>query len=92
MYLSQHILPFGEPYLKYGLGFRVLVLPVPYLHCRLASERALETAAVKGPGSLRVGLLDQLHLMSEADVVQVRCRALHVQGGAERQQTASKES
>ena len=49
---------------------------MPYLHCRLASERALEKAAVKGPGSLRVDLLDQLHLMSEADVVQVRCRVV----------------
>ncbi|GAX75072.1 hypothetical protein CEUSTIGMA_g2516.t1 [Chlamydomonas eustigma] len=34
----------------------------------IASERALETAAVPGPGSLRVGLLDQLFLLDEETV------------------------
>eukprot|EP00955_Chlamydomonas_euryale_P033800 349632-Chlamydomonas_euryale.AAC.58 len=34
----------------------------------LAAEIALQTAPVKGPGSLRIGLLDQLYLLEESDV------------------------
>jgi hydroxyethylthiazole kinase-like sugar kinase family protein len=36
--------------------------------CRLAGEEGLKAAPIKGPGSLRVGLLDNLHLMDQATV------------------------
>jgi hypothetical protein len=36
--------------------------------CRLAGEEGLKAAPRPGPGSLRVGLLDNLHLMDQATV------------------------
>jgi hydroxyethylthiazole kinase-like sugar kinase family protein len=35
---------------------------------RLAGELAMDAAAVKGPATVRVGLIDQLFLMTEADI------------------------
>jgi len=36
--------------------------------CRLAAERAV-AAGAKAPGSLKVGLMDQLYLIKEAEVM-----------------------
>lgn len=44
-------------------------LHAPLKPCRLAGEVGLANAPRPGPGSVRVGLLDALHLMGEAEVV-----------------------
>lgn len=48
---------------------RVLLTAPASTRRSLAGEMGIEAAPQPGPGSLRIGLLDALHLMAEGDVL-----------------------